>query len=874
MAVSAKARSALWYARTLQWDVFPLHYMREDGTCSCNRDCGKSAGKHPMTAKGFLDASSDPEVVEEMWRRRPDANIGLATGSRSGLVVLDIDPRNGGDDGFDDLIDIIGKLPDTVESLTGGGGRHILFTHPGEDVRIRSRQDIICQGRTLRGLDIKADGGYIVVPPSNHKSGGTYEWEASSTPQATPIVPLPPRLYKILKTDQLADKELPTLPEDDGTIVPSRATTDRLEGLCEELRNAARGTLHGARKHCGKVAGRLVGGGLVGSMTALDLLTDAAEESSSKGRAFVRQQIAEHMKYGVMNPWTEMPPGVDRPPPPSDDDAPPWAFSRPRRDDRPKKTPEPRAEPAPEAPPEPEPTTDTPKQQKAAGDDVEPERSKEEPRPKEKPCIYTTWHMDEMIEASWLAIHQANDPPRLFRRGRRFVRVVQGDYGLEMEYVNPTIAYGVISRVALWTRDTKKGDVNARPVKEVSHDMIENTDPKLPVLDAIVGSPCLDDIGRLVTEEGYHPDSRLWLHMGGQLDIPPIPENPTSGEVASSLTILIDELLDGFPFADSSDRANAIGLLLLPFVRRMVRGSTPIHMIEAPTPGTGKSLLAETIGAITIGRDPPSTTVSSNGDETRKKITAMLTRAQPMVIVDNMAGKVDTSELASAITASVWSDRIMGVGKMIDLPNRAVWVATANNPKLSLELARRCVRIRIEADSENPWEQGKKVYKHQLPHWAYEVRGQLIHACLTMVRAWQAEGCPQGKQTMGSFEDWAGIIGGILEVCGVSQFLGNQAAMYEHAMGGGVKWHPLIHMWWERYRDRDVEVKQLVRMCSENEFILEVIGDKSDQSKSIRLGKALTAIRGRVFAGRQVVTDKDSSSKRRVYKLKDLGGSS
>jgi hypothetical protein len=166
--------------------VLPLHSIH-DGVCTCSKgqDCG-SAGKHPRTLNGVKDATTDTKTIASWWTRWPDANIGIATGRVSSLVVLDVDPRHGGDDSLDVLIGQHGHLPDTVEVLTGGNGRHIYFAHEGVDGVGNS------SSKLGPGLDIKTDGGFVVAPPSLHSSGQRYEWEVSSHPNdKVPLQPPP-----------------------------------------------------------------------------------------------------------------------------------------------------------------------------------------------------------------------------------------------------------------------------------------------------------------------------------------------------------------------------------------------------------------------------------------------------------------------------------------------------------------------------------------------------------------------------------------------------------------------------------------------------------------------------------------------------------
>ena len=148
--------------------VIPLHSPLPGGGCSCRwADCSSPA-KHPYTTHGLRDATTDRGVIEGWWSKWPAANIGLATGPESGIVVLDIDPRNAGDRTLSKLIAEHGALPTTVTSETGGGGTHYLFRHP--KVPVSSRSHI------AEGIDCKAKGGYVVSPPSLHSRGMPYLW--------------------------------------------------------------------------------------------------------------------------------------------------------------------------------------------------------------------------------------------------------------------------------------------------------------------------------------------------------------------------------------------------------------------------------------------------------------------------------------------------------------------------------------------------------------------------------------------------------------------------------------------------------------------------------------------------------------------------
>ena len=149
------------------WAVFPVHTIK-NGRCTClSEDC-RNAGKHPIPTNGLNAATHDPEKIRAWWGKTPTANIGIATGEISGLVVLDVDPRHKGDESMKEMVKEWGDAwLNTYTVQTGSGGYHHYYQHPGE------RVPNIPAFRS--GLDIKADGGYIVAPPSLHASGGHYE---------------------------------------------------------------------------------------------------------------------------------------------------------------------------------------------------------------------------------------------------------------------------------------------------------------------------------------------------------------------------------------------------------------------------------------------------------------------------------------------------------------------------------------------------------------------------------------------------------------------------------------------------------------------------------------------------------------------------
>lgn len=160
------------YAINRKWSVFPCHGITDDGACTCGEPC-KSPGKHPATAKGVKDATSDARLIAMLFK--DGQNIGCATGEPSGFFVIDIDGQ-AGESALAAIEQEHGALPATLTHYTGNG-RHLLFNWPGRPVKNSVK-------RLGDGIDVRGDGGYIVVAPSKHVSGTLYRFGNANTPIA------------------------------------------------------------------------------------------------------------------------------------------------------------------------------------------------------------------------------------------------------------------------------------------------------------------------------------------------------------------------------------------------------------------------------------------------------------------------------------------------------------------------------------------------------------------------------------------------------------------------------------------------------------------------------------------------------------------
>lgn len=258
--------------------VFPLHRM--DGqNCTCGRDC-MSPGKHPRTPNGCKDATLDEHIIR-LWFTSTGSNLGVATGE--GLYVIDLD----GDQG--EASWMLLDLPEPeMRARTGSGGRHLYYGIPLGDTLPNTA------GKLGAGIDTRGKGGYVVAPPSNHRSGGTYEWTTSSRA----LTPLPDEIRALL-TPTIATP--PTRPRI--TDATSSYGAGVLTNAMARIAAAAEGTRNQALNDEAFLVGQFVGGGEIDPCGVEHLLAEAcAGPDKKKNTATVRRALHDGMQHGRRAP--------------------------------------------------------------------------------------------------------------------------------------------------------------------------------------------------------------------------------------------------------------------------------------------------------------------------------------------------------------------------------------------------------------------------------------------------------------------------------------------------------------------------------------------------------------------------------------------
>ncbi|HLF75988.1 MAG TPA: hypothetical protein VJB57_00720 [Dehalococcoidia bacterium] len=485
--------------------------------------------------------------------------------------------------------------------------------------------------------------------------------------------------------------------------------------------------------------------------------------------------------------------------------------------------------------------------------------------------VVTGERLHALSEAAWDALQRVNNPPRLFQHAGAIAEIRRDEDGRHMIRDLPAAAIkGRLDRSANWMRETRTGLVPARPPKDVIEDMMALEKP-LPIVRGIVGTPVFRPDGNIAIEPGYQSVTGLFYVPVG-IPVPAVPASPDANDLMQARTLLFEEWLCDFPFVDQASRANTVGATLTPLAREMIQGPTPLTALDAPSPGTGKGLLAETIGVVVSGAAPAVMNDARQEDEIRKRITSLLREGHPIVLIDNVKRRLTSPTLAALLTSTFWADRLLGGNELARLPNRSLWLVTGNNLDFDNEIARRTAWIRLDSQADRPWErQGFR--QNPLVPWVTARRHELVWALLVILQNWIAGGRPRWSgQPMGTFESWCDVIGGALQTAGIEGFLGNRSDLYRQAGSETEDWRAFVVAWWETFEARPVKASELLAMVQRDQLLLSLFATARDnateRSLVTRLGAALATRRDRRYGRYFIrVVGRDGHAKGTVYRL-------
>jgi len=436
-------------------------------------------------------------------------------------------------------------------------------------------------------------------------------------------------------------------------------------------------------------------------------------------------------------------------------------------------------------------------------------------------------------------VNRKRGEPIVFVCGGTLVRVLANEDGESViDLLDERALTWLATRSANYTKLDKDGvPVDAFPPPAVVRTLLGMGGWEgIPPLLGTVAVPTLRPDGTILDRPGYDAATQLIYAPPRNFTVPPIPEEPTELEVAEAVDYINGELLVDFPFADDeASKANAWALLLTPILRPAIAGGVPLALLDAPSPGSGKSLFCHVVALVATGKTAGILTAPQhNEEEWRKRITAALRHGRPVVQIDNLADELKSAQLAAALTTEWWEDRELGYSRLLRLPQRATWMATGNNVKLGGDLPRRCYMVRLNTRLAKPWERKESEFRHpKLLRWVAAQRGELVAALLTIVRSWIRAGrpVPQDTPAMGSFEEWTEVCAGVLAFAGVEGLLGNRTEVYDRAAEEASQWQGFLEALREMWPDEASFTVAMVMRTLEEE-----------QSKGVEEQRLLVAL--------------------------------
>lgn len=491
-------------------------------------------------------------------------------------------------------------------------------------------------------------------------------------------------------------------------------------------------------------------------------------------------------------------------------------------------------------------------------------------------------YLKDMTDEVMVTLVKANHPPTIFSRAGALVRTHENG-SMHIEPMTIEALKNKMTMAAGYRRSAGKSSTKVTPPTELAAAILAlDSWPGIQEIKRVIETPTIRPDGSILSAPGYDEATQLYLDPIVSLDHIDIPERPTVDHAKASAKYILEEIFSDFPFENEASKANVLALMLSVIVRPMITGNVPMTIIDKPQAGTGASLITDIIATVTTGKPASMWGMPETEDEWRKSITGALMAGSPIIVIDNIVGKLRSSSLTRALTSQIWRDRVLGKNSMIDLPQEAVWIATGNNIQIGGDIARRSVWIRLDAACARPWT--RSGFRHEdILAWIKENHDVIIAYLIVMARAWIVAGKPPGKATLGGFSDWAKTIGGILEYAGVDHFLENAIQLYDEMDQDVQQWDAFLQEWSVIHGDSTITARQLVDELTSIEQIYITFKESmpddiakavtKDRRASLSIGQVLRKHLGQVYpSGRKLLSEKDPHTKILCWKVAGIAG--
>lgn len=272
---------------------------------------------------------------------------------------------------------------------------------------------------------------------------------------------------------------------------------------------------------------------------------------------------------------------------------------------------------------------------------------------------------------------------------------------------------------------------------------------RLPVLTGIINCPTLRADGSILDLPGYDAQTGL-LFDPQDVRFPALPRDPDRATALRALGFLKD-LISTFPFVTDADRSVALSGILTALIRRSLP-TAPLHGFNAPTAGTGKSMLVDLASQIATARPAPVIAQGKSEEEMEKRLGAALIAGDVLIAIDNCEEPLGGELLCQTLTQTSLKVRILGKFVNAEVPSNAAVFATGNNLTLEGDMTRRAIRATLDAGVERP---ELRAFDRDPLAMVTAQRGDYVSAGLTVLRAYHIAGRPEMRAPLGSFTDWS-----------------------------------------------------------------------------------------------------------------------
>ncbi|RWO55391.1 hypothetical protein [Mesorhizobium sp.] len=367
----------------------------------------------------------------------------------------------------------------------------------------------------------------------------------------------------------------------------------------------------------------------------------------------------------------------------------------------------------------------------------------------------------DLAEAAERALLLSGLP--LYRRGNRLVtpdiRRVDGADGLQtmtavLAEVGLPFLREFMNRSARFERHSARNKkfVATDPPKETAELILARSPQwQFPEIAGILTAPTLGADGAVLDQPGFDPKSRLYF---AELPTLPFGADAPGKDVAEAALADLVALLAEFPLVDNVSRAVALSAMITSVCRGAIP-MAPMHAMSAPEPGSGKSYLFDICAAIATGKPCPVISPGRNGDETEKRLGAVVLAGQPVVSLDNVVGLLSSPLLCQVLERPRVLIRPLGSSTVGETETRTSWFATGINLTVADDLNRRTLIGRLDSDMERP---ELRIFRGDPVTTVLRERGRYIAACLTIPRAYITAGKPGRLPKLASFGQWSDLV--------------------------------------------------------------------------------------------------------------------